>query len=215
MRQTRKAGGLFITPAAQGIVGITGFLILGRIGAPFVDQFILPIAVRTVNDILGITAVLLVVIHPVAGEALGQAKRLPPGGLVASAFELLYIREGFGQNRTVAVLAFPLPGQGAYGQGQRTRSEVGLARFAQHQESAVHRHQLQTLGALLGGPANPLLPVGQLQGGASPVQQSHPMSLVFDRLKQRTARAQVPQIVLLVKQLPSSLILVGFDNANR
>ena len=42
------------------------------------------------------------------------------------------------------------------------------------------------------------------------------MSLVFNRLKQRTARAQVPpQIVLLVKQLSGSLILLGLDNANR
>ena len=71
------------------------------------------IAVEGLDPKLLRPAVLLVVIHPVAGEALGQPKHLPPGSLVASAFELLDIREGFGQNRTVAIFQLPLLGQGA------------------------------------------------------------------------------------------------------
>ena len=173
------------------------------------------IAIERLQPKLLRPAVLLVVVHPVAAESLGQAARPPPGGFVASAFELLYIRERFSQNGTVSILQLPVPGQGAHGQGQRARGEVGHARFAQHQKAAVHRHQVEALGALLGGPANPLLPVGQLQRGASPVQQGHPTPLVFHSLKQCAACAQIPQIVLLVQQLSRSFILVGFENANR
>jgi hypothetical protein len=45
----------------------------------------------------------------------------------------------------------------------------------------------KALGALLGGPANLLVPVGQSMRGRSPIQQRNPTPLVFDDLHEHRA----------------------------
>jgi hypothetical protein len=174
----------------------------------------LGIAIERLQPQLFGAAVLAVIIDTVALVTFGLAAGNPVGDLIAGAFELFDVREGLGQERLVAVGLLPVFGQGLERQSQRPGSQVGHACFAQDQKAAVEHHQAQPLGLLLWGPADPFFPVGQLPGGRSPIQQRHPLAVVFDGLKQLASGRHVAQIVFAFEQLARLLVFVWFQRPN-
>src|SRR5690606_5113790 len=124
--------------------------------------------------------VLLVVIGAVPPEAFRVTAGFPVGGLVTGSFISFDIGKSFRQDGPVAAGLLPMIGKSGQSESQRTGGEVGHALRAQKTETAVHHHQGQTLGALPRGPANPVIPVGELVGRWTPVQQSDPAPIVLD-----------------------------------
>jgi len=127
---------------------------------------------------------------------------------------LFDVREGLGQQRLVAVGLLPVLGQGLDGQSQRPGGQVGHACFAQDQEAAVEHHQAQALGFLLGGPADPFFSVSELPGRRPPIEQSHPLTCVFDGLEQLASLRHVAQIVFAVEQFARPLVFLRFQSPN-
>jgi hypothetical protein len=68
----------------------------------------------------------------------------------------LRIGKGFGQQRRVAKLFEPLPGQGATGRRQHLGGQIGFGALVVEQQIApVLDHQLEPFGPLGGRPTNP------------------------------------------------------------